>query len=183
MWLIGALLFYVFYRLAFGWYFGLYFLNNPLQRPYAWRHVWWHLSIFFTSIILLAASSFFFYLSKPWLVVILIPLLIISFVAFSVKRGLRSEQIITTAVRIQVRMEKQGIKQPEINRAIALATINDHDPVRVDSDFKDFLKFCILSPVGLLETKDPEMLVNQSRDIDALVEKRTLIEKRRVAHT
>jgi hypothetical protein len=37
-------------------------------------------------------------------------------------------------------MEREGAPQPDINRGIAIATIGDDDPIRLDAEFKEFLK-------------------------------------------
>jgi hypothetical protein len=179
MWIIGTFVSYLFYRFAFVWYFSLWFANNPLQRPLRWRSPWFHIGVFLISITLFLTSAYFFYLSYPWLAFSPIPLAILSYIAYSIKRGAREARIIHKAVEIQVRMEKQGTKQPEINRAIAISTIGDHDPACADFGFTDFLKYGILNEAGLLRDKDPEMSIAQLQEIDRLITKRRNIEERK----
>jgi|ERR1019366_5181867 hypothetical protein len=149
MWIVGALISYLFYRFSFVWYFNFYFFSNPLQRPLSWRSPWFHVCVLTISLVLLLTSDFFFYLSSPWLIVLPIPVVIGSYVAFGLRRGAREGKIIHKAVQIQVRMEKQGAKQSEINRAMAVEALGDHHPALVDWEFADFLKYGILDRAGL----------------------------------
>lgn len=148
MWVVGVFVSYLFYRFAFVWYFNFFFFSNPLQKPLRWRSPWFHIFVLSISIALLLTSAYSFYLSSPWLIVSPIPIVIVSYIAYGLRRGDREGKIIQKAVHIQVRMERQGAKQSEINSAIAKATVGDNDPVFMDWAFIDFLKFGILDRAG-----------------------------------
>ena len=179
MWIIGIILSYFFYRFTFAWYFNIYFYDNPLQRPGAWRRPFFHIIVILVSISLLAAATFCFYLTASWMIVCALVLPLVSFIVYGIRRGSREEEMICKAVSIQVRMQKRGVKQDIINREIAIKTIGDYDPVITDFDFKDFLKFGVLSRVGLLNTTDPDISTAQINEIDSLVDKRMRIEEKR----
>lgn len=177
MWIVGLLLAYIFYRFAFAWYFNFFLFSNPLLKPVSWRSPWFHICVLCISAFLLLASAYFFFLSSHWLILSPIPIVIGSYITLGIKRGAREEKIIYKAVKTQVRMSLQGAKQAEINRAVAASTIGDQNPIAVESDFPNFLKFSILGQVGLLRNKDPEMFDAQLREVDELIAKRTEAEE------
>jgi hypothetical protein len=150
MWLLGAVILFVFYKFSFKWYFRFYFYKNPLQRPMMWRSKRIHLGVLLIASVMLFAAGFCFYQSKPSLVVVPILFVPAAFVFYISGRGVRLVKIVHLAVRIQVEMEKDGVPQAEINRVIALKTIEDTDPVSLDFSFDAFLKFCVISREGLL---------------------------------
>lgn len=172
MWIIGTLVFYLFYRFTVVWYLRLWTFSDPLQRPYLWRSGWYHICIFAISITLLTVSGYFFFRSNPWLSIAPIPLVLLSLIVFSTKRRNRLNSIISKAVEIQVRMEQQGEPQLKINQAISLATTGDD--YTNEHDLKSFIKFSILSHEGLLSVsqgqRDIGKYVSQMRHIDVLID-------------
>ncbi len=182
MWVIGALVFYLFYRFAIVWYLKFWTFSDPLQRPFLWRSGWYHLCVLAASITLLIASAYLFSKSNPWLSIAPLPLLVMSLLVFWIKRGNRISSIISKAVEIQVQMEQQCEPQSKINQAISAATTGDD--YTNEHDLKSFLKFSILSREGLIRSsqglsssQDVSKYVAELRDIDTLID--SLYKKRK----
>ncbi len=153
MWIVGTLVFYLFYRLAIAWYLNLWTMARRSGRPLAWEHGWFHCFILGVSALLLAASGFIYYRSYPWLALAPIPLTAIALVAFWIRRRKRLNGIISRAVTIQVRMEGQGEPQPKINQAIYLDATGEGCAGDFEDDLKMFLKYGVLRSIGLFTPK------------------------------
>jgi hypothetical protein len=171
MWVIGIIVFALFYRFAIGWYWKLWTLGNPLQRPFLWRSGWYHFGVLAISGSLLIVSAYFFSLTSSWLAILPVPLVVMSLIWDGIMRGNRRYSIISKAVEIQIRLEEKGEPQSEINRAISLATTGDD--FTLDEDLKTFLKFGVLSHEGLLngDLQTPDRWLAEIRDIDHLIDR------------
>lgn len=146
MWLIGSVIYFLFYRFAIIWYLGLH-AKGTIHRPLKFSSRSFHYGVFTISAVLLAASGFFFYLTNPWLALILIPLVWFSLAIRNGREQRRLDGVISRAIEIQVRMERDDATQDAINRAVYLGTTGQvwglKDPV--DMELKSFLKYCVLS--------------------------------------
>ena len=146
MWMLGFLSYYVFHLVAFRYYMGM-FAKPTLQRPMASMYRWFHPAVYAVCVVLLVTSAFFFFLSSPWLSIAPMFLLGLSWIITRVKYGNRMNNIIKKATEIQVRMERGGLSQTEINKAIYLGATGELYPLESDSDLKSFLRYCVLSQV------------------------------------
>ena len=82
--------------------------------------------------------------------------------------------------QIQVRMEREGLPQAEINKAIYLGATGRLYPIESDSDLKTFLRYSVLSEVigfdahadlaNLMENMGNPKYVSASDKIDAGVD-------------
>jgi hypothetical protein len=179
MWILGLVVYYLFHRIAFVYYLGI-FAKSSMQRPVASMYRWFHVAIPAVSIVLLLASGLFFYLSDPWLPIIPAILLGVSWLVIRIKYGDRMNNIIKKATEIQVRMERDGRPQTEINKAIYLGATGRLYTLVTDSDLKSFLRYCVLSQVigfdahedfmrSIEKSEDPKY-VSVSDKIDAGVD-------------
>lgn len=153
MWLIGMAIYFLFYRFAIVWYLGLH-ASASINRPLNFETKGFHYGIFAISAVLLAASGFFFYLTNPWLALVIIPLVWLSLGIRNGREQSRLNGIISRAVEIQVRMEREGSPQDAINRAVYLGATGQvwrlKDPL--DMDLKSFIKHCVLSQLMGFDT-------------------------------
>src|SRR5271157_1376119 len=134
MWILGILVYYLFYRVAIVYYMGMY-TKGSLQRPVASIYRWFHVTVYVLSTILFITSILFFYLSDPWLTIVPVLLIVLSLIIFHMKQGRRLKDIIKKATEIQVRMERQGSPQTEINKAIYLGATGELYPFESEFDF------------------------------------------------
>lgn len=146
MWILGLAVYYLFHRVAFVYYLGI-FAKGSLQRPVASMYRWFHIAVPTVATVLLLCSCVFFYLSAPWLAIAPLFLLGVSWLVIRVKYGNRMNDIIKKATEIQVRMEREGRPQTEINKAIYLGATGRLYTIESDSDLKSFLRYCVLSEV------------------------------------
>lgn len=149
MWAIATLVFYLFYRFAVVWYMTFWMMRRPSARPIAWQYWWFHCGVWAISTALLVASAYLYFLTSPWLALVPVPLVVLSLMVFRIKRGQRLNKIISTAVDIQVQMERRGEPQAKINQAIYLEVTGDDLGGGIDADLKSFLKYGILGALGL----------------------------------
>jgi hypothetical protein len=108
---------------------------------------WFHIAVFAISAVLLLTSGLFFYLSDPWLTVVPVFLFGLSLIVFRLRQGNRTTNIIKRATEIQVRMEREGSPQTEINKAIYLGATGNLYTQEPDFDLKFFLKYFVLREV------------------------------------
>lgn len=150
MWVLGLVLFYLFYRVAIVYYLGMYF-KPSLQRPMASIYSWFHPTILTISVVLFLASAFFFFLTSPWLAVIPLPLAAIFLYVFMERVNRRRLNMLEKAVEIQVTMEREGRHQNEINKAVYLGVTGEVYPLDTGnaeqglSELKSFMLYCVLS--------------------------------------
>jgi hypothetical protein len=156
MWILGIVVYYLFHRLAFGYYLGI-FAKGPMQRPVASMYRWFHVTVPAVAIALFLASGLFFCLSDPWLTIAPVILLGVSWLVIRVKHGNRIDSIIKRAAEIQVRMERDGCPQTEINKAIYLGATGKLYPFDSDFDLKSFLRYTVLSEVAGFDTHEDFM--------------------------
>lgn len=180
MWALGLVVFYLFYRVAIVYYFGMYF-KPSLERPMASIYGWFHPTIITVSVVLFLASAFFFFLTNPWLAIVPLPLTAIFLMAFANKTNKQREQMLEKAVEIQVTMERQGRPQTEINKAVYLGVTGEVYTLETDSDLKSFMTYCVLSrtmgfnaSADLMEKMDRESkgknYVSESDRIEAAID-------------
>jgi hypothetical protein len=153
VWLIGTAIYFLFYRFAIVWYLGLH-AKGTLHRPLKFNTRGFHYGVFAISAVLLAASGFFFYLTNPWLALILIPLVWFSLAIRNGREQRRLNGIISRAIEIQVRMEREGASQDAINRAVFLGATGEQWRLKdeIDMDLRSFLKYCVLSELMGFDT-------------------------------
>lgn len=144
MWVLGLVLFYLFYRVAIVYYFGMFF-KPSLERPMASIYRWFHPTIITISVVLFLASALFFFLTNPWLAIVPLPLTAIFLMAFANRTNNRREKMLEKAVEIQVTMEREGRPQTEINKAVYLGVTGEVYSLETDSDLKYFMLYCVLS--------------------------------------
>lgn len=144
MWMLGLVLFYLFYRVAIVFYLGMYF-KPSLERPMGSIYGWFHPTIISISVVLFLASAFFFFLTNPWLAIVPFPLTAIFLYAFMERISRRRQQMLEKAVEIQVTMEREGRPQSEINKAVYLGVTGEVYPLETDLDLKSFMLGCVLS--------------------------------------
>lgn len=156
MWILGLVVYYLFHRIAFVYYLGI-FAKGSMQRPVASMYRWFHVAVAVVSAVLLVTSALFFYLSDPWLAITPLFLLCLSWLVIRVKYGNRMDSIIKRAAEIQVRMERDGSPQTEINKAIYLGATGKLYPIDSDSDLKSFLRYTVLREVAGFDTHDDLM--------------------------
>jgi hypothetical protein len=153
VWLIGTAIYFLFYRFMIVWYLGFH-ATGELNRPLKFNSRGFHYGVLAISAVLLAASGFFFYLTNPWLALVVIPLVWFSFAIRNGREQRRLNGIVSRAVEIQVRMEREGASQDAINRAVYLGATGQvwgpKDPV--DMELKSFLKYCVLSELMGFDT-------------------------------
>jgi len=179
MWILGIVVYYLFHRVAFVYYLGI-FAKGSMQRPVASMYRWFHWTMYALSGILFITSCCLFYLSAPWLTITPFVLLGVSWIVLRIKHGRRMDSVIKKAAEIQVQMERKGLPQTEINKAIYLGATGKLYNFESDSNLKTFLKYSILSEVfGLdatedlvhaIEKSDDPKYVSRSAKIDAAVD-------------
>jgi hypothetical protein len=144
MWALGLVVFYLFYRVAIVYYFGMYF-KPRLERPMASIYGWFHPTIITISVVLFLVSAFFFFLTNAWLAIVPLPLAVISLMVFANRIESRRKRMLEKAVEIQVTMEREGRPQSEINKAVYLGVTGEVYPLETDLDLKSFMLGCVLS--------------------------------------
>jgi hypothetical protein len=146
VWLIGTAIYFLFHRFAIVWYLGLH-TKSERHRPLKFSSRGFHYGVVAISAVLVTASGFFFYLTYPWLALILIPLVWFSLAIRNGREQRRLNRVISRAVEIQVRMEREGASQDAINRAVFLGATGEEWRLKdaIDMDLKSFLKYCVLS--------------------------------------
>lgn len=179
MWIIGVLAYFLFHRIAIVFYLGM-FTRASAERPLAAGRQSFHLVVNSVSVALLIISGICFYLSSPWLAVLPIVFLGLSLATFRVNQGQRTNDIIKKATEIQVRMEREGRPQTEINKAVYLGATGRLYPIESDADLKSFLRYSVLSEVigfdahadlaNLMENMGNPNYVSASDKIDAGVD-------------
>jgi hypothetical protein len=156
MWILGIVVYYLFHRLAFVYYLGI-FAKGSMQRPVASMYRWFHVTVSVVSAFLLLTSGLFFYLSDPWLAIAPALLIGVSWIVIRVKYGDRMDGIIKRATEIQVRMEREDRPQTEINKAIYLGATGKLYPFDSDFDLKLFLRYTVLREVTGFDTTEDLM--------------------------
>jgi len=157
MWVLGTLIFYLFYRVGIVWYLGM-FTKGPTHRPLGFGDVRFHYGVRAVSAALLIASGFCYYLTYPWLAIVPIPLCAFSLMVLKDRQLRKFNGIISRAVETQVKLERLGRPQDEINRAIYLEATGNPYRSRTgfdrELDFKSFLRFCVFSELMSLDFND-----------------------------
>jgi hypothetical protein len=153
MWILGLFAYYLFHMVAIVYYTGM-FTKGTLERPMASIYSWFHPTVLTVSAVLFILSVVFFYISSPWLMVAPIVLLCISLIRFRIKQGSRTTEIIRKATEIQVKMEREGRPQTEINKAIYLGATGKIYPIEWDADLKSFLRCSVLREVIGFDTHE-----------------------------
>jgi hypothetical protein len=156
MWILGFAIYYLFHRIAFVYYLGI-FAKGEMQRPVASMYRWFHIAVPTVAAVFFLGSCFFFYLSAPWLTIAPVFLLGVSWFVVRVKHGSRTDGIIKRATEVQVRMEREGHPQTEINKAIYLGATGKLYPFESDFDLKSFLRYTVLREVTGFDTTEDLM--------------------------
>ncbi len=186
MFIAGLLGFYIIYRLIFRWYTKalLKMGYNPILAPGLFRYSLTHYSIYAIAFCVFCFSTYCFYRVSPWMVLLSPLLLFIAMLVDGAKTGSKRDQIIASAVRMQVSMEAQEASQEQINEAICVATLGVGSGLGKNLELKQLLKHYILPTLGLFTTagtltgdgkyvtKTMDQFMNDSKEIDEIIDGR-----------
>jgi hypothetical protein len=171
MWIIiGLVGFYLIYMLEFRFYlvtmikmgYSRAIVPMFILNPHA------HWIVQGLVILIFCLSTFSFYKANPWAMLLSPVLLLLAMMVHAERQSRRTDKIINLAAGIQASLERQGVKQTQINDAICLAALGEEhgsgtawdvsELLRsrgfdADWEIKEMVKVTILPNLGLLASR------------------------------
>jgi hypothetical protein len=124
MWVLGLIVFYLFYKLCIDWY-AVNCTKDAFERPMVFMRHWFHPAMWAIGLLLLSSSAYVFFLSTPRLVVAPLVLALFMFWRKAQERRTDLNDAIRTAVLLNEQLEREGIPVPRRNAELVRRMTGD----------------------------------------------------------